>query len=171
MAPKHCTKDASSPSSSPHQGPLRAPQANQVTHCLRINQTITTCPLTSTSGMVLMTLPAASTPLPREKPVPAAKPPTKWEQFAARRGIKPKTREQRRNLQYNAETGEWERKWGYKGANKAEETQWLVEVDPQKEAQREAGTSLRGDGRRERKERVKRNERKMRQNLRRAGRA
>jgi len=121
--------------------------------------------------MVLMTLPAASTPLPREKPVPAAKPPTKWEQFAARRGIKPKTREQRRNLQYNAETGEWERKWGYKGANKAEETQWLVEVDPQKEAQREAGTSLRGDGRRERKERVKRNERKMRQNLRRAGRA
>ena len=98
--------------------------------------------------------------------MPAAKPPTKWEQFAARKGIKPKTREARANRQYNEATGEWERKWGYKGANKAEERQWLVEVDPAKEAQRAEGTSVRGDSRRERKERIKRNERKMRRNAR-----
>ncbi len=105
-----------------------------------------------------------TTPLPREKPLPAQKALTKWQAFAAKRGIQPKTREQRKNLQYNEETGEWERKWGYKGANKAEETQWLVEVDMAKEAQRKEGTTVRGDGRRERREKIKRNERRMRKN-------
>lgn len=131
-----------------------------------INQLLTAVPITSTPAGVLLTLPPRTTPLPREKPVPAAKPPTKWEQFAARRGIKPKTREQRRNAVYDEATGKWERKWGYKGANKAGENDWLVEVDMKKEAERKEGTSVRGDGRRERKERVKRNERLMRKNQR-----
>lgn len=117
---------------------------------------------------MLLSLPASTTPLPREKPAPVPKPPTKWEAFAKRRGIKPKTREQRKNLQFNEDKGEWERKWGYQGANKAAESEWLVEVNPQKEAERKEGTTVRGDSRRERKERVKRNERKMRKNLRHA---
>ncbi len=71
---------------------------------------------------MLLSLPAAATALPREKPVPVPKAQTRWQAFAAKRGIKPKTREQRQNLQYNQETGEWERKWGYKGANKARRT-------------------------------------------------
>lgn len=98
--------------------------------------------------------------------MPQPKPLTKWQQFAAKKGIKPKTREQRKNLQYNKEKGEWERKWGYKGANKGVENDWLIELDPEKEAQRKEGTTVRGDSRRERKERIKRNERKMRKNLR-----
>jgi regulator of ribosome biosynthesis len=105
--------------------------------------------------------------LPREKPVPTPRPETKWEAFAKKRGIKPKTREQRRNLTFNEATGEWQRKWGYKGANKAGEDDWLVEVDMEKEAEEKAGTSVRGYGRRERKARVKRNERRMRKNQRR----
>jgi regulator of ribosome biosynthesis len=131
-----------------------------------INQLLTTCPIESTPDGVLLSLPPVSTPIPREKHVPTARPPTKWERFAAAKGIKLKSREARRNVQYNTETGDWERKWGYKGANKKEESQWLVEVDAKKEAGRAEGTSIRGDGRRERKERVKRNERKMRKNLR-----
>ncbi|KAM4054901.1 ribosome biogenesis regulatory protein (RRS1) domain-containing protein [Hirsutella rhossiliensis] len=129
-----------------------------------INQLLTACPLTTTNDGVLLSLPAPATPLPREKPVPEAKPPTKWERFAAKKGIKPKTREQRKNLAFDEESGEWKRKWGYKGMNKKGEDDWLVEIDPKKEMERKEGTSVRGDGRRDRKERIKRNERKMRKN-------
>lgn len=129
-----------------------------------INQLLTTCPLNSTHDGVLLTLPEPSTRLPREKPVPQPKPPTKWERFAAKKGIKPKTREQRRNLAYDEESGEWKRKWGYKALNKKGEDDWVVEVDMEKEKSRKEGTSVRADGRRERKERVKRNERMMRKN-------
>ncbi|KAI0890164.1 ribosomal biogenesis regulatory protein [Annulohypoxylon maeteangense] len=107
-----------------------------------INQLLSTLPLnTSTSG-VLLTLPAPTTALPREKPLPAPKEPTRWEQFAARKGIKPKTREQRRakSKTYNEETGEWERTWGYdKGGVQKRRSEgavphdWVVEVDEKKE--------------------------------------
>ncbi|KAI1207999.1 ribosomal biogenesis regulatory protein [Annulohypoxylon truncatum] len=107
-----------------------------------INQLLTTLPVSTTTSGVILSLPAPSTPLPREKPLPAPKEPTKWEQFAARKGIKPKTREQRRAKasQYNEATGEWERTWGYDkgGAKKRREEgavqqDWLVEVDEKKE--------------------------------------
>lgn len=133
-----------------------------------INQLLTTCAISSTPQGVLLSLPPPQTPLPREKPVPTPKPETKWAAFAKRRGIKPKTREQRRNLQYNEATGEWERRWGYKGANKAGQDDPIIELDPKKEAARPEGTSVRGDKRREIRERIKRNERRMRRNLRRA---
>ncbi|KAI1461601.1 ribosomal biogenesis regulatory protein [Annulohypoxylon moriforme] len=107
-----------------------------------INQLLTTLPLSTTPSGVLLSLPTPTTPLPREKPLPAPKEPTKWEQFAARKGIKPKTREQRRakGTAYNEATGEWERTWGYDkgGAKKKREDgavpqDWLVEVDEKKE--------------------------------------
>ncbi|KAI1384929.1 ribosomal biogenesis regulatory protein [Hypoxylon trugodes] len=107
-----------------------------------INQLLSTLPLSTTTSGVLLSLPPPSTPLPREKPLPPPKEPTKWEQFAARKGIKPKTREQRRAKaqKYNEETGEWERTWGYDkgGARKRREEgmvqqDWLVEVDEKKE--------------------------------------
>ncbi|KAI2769234.1 ribosomal biogenesis regulatory protein [Daldinia loculata] len=112
-----------------------------------INQLLTTLPLAATTSGVLLTLPHPATPLPREKPLPAAKPPTKWEQFAARKGIKPKTREQRhaKSQKYNEETGEWERTWGYDkgGAKKRREEgmvqqDWLVEVDEKKDREEKA---------------------------------
>ncbi|KAL2016527.1 hypothetical protein VTK56DRAFT_3421 [Thermocarpiscus australiensis] len=133
-----------------------------------INQLLTTCAISSTPQGVFLSLPPPQTPLPREKPVPTPKPETKWQAFARRRGIKPKTREQRRNLQYNEATGAWERRWGYKGANKAGQDEPVVEVDARTEAARPEGTSVRGDKRREIRERVKRNERRMRRNLRNA---
>lgn len=131
-----------------------------------INQLLTACPISSTKEGVLLSLPPVQTPLPREKPVPALKTETKWSAFAKRRGIKPKTREQRRNQQYNEETGEFERKWGYKGANKAGQDAPIIELKESVEANRKEGTSVRGDKRREIRERVKRNERRMRKNQR-----
>ncbi|KAI0378048.1 ribosomal biogenesis regulatory protein [Hypomontagnella monticulosa] len=115
-----------------------------------INQLLTTLPLAATTSGVLLTLPTPTTALPREKPLPTPKPPTKWEQFAARKGIKPKTREQRRAKaqQYNEETGEWERTWGYDkgGAKKRREEgmvqqDWLVEVDEKKEREEKEARS------------------------------
>ncbi|KAI1381976.1 ribosomal biogenesis regulatory protein [Hypoxylon crocopeplum] len=132
--------ESSSPSSSALEAQLAA-TARDGAQAL-INQLLTTLPLSTTTSGVLLTLPSSTTPLPREKPLPATKPPTKWEQFAARKGIKPKTREQRhaKSQKYNEETGAWERTWGYdKGGrkNRREEgmvqQDWLVEVDEKKE--------------------------------------
>lgn len=129
-----------------------------------INQLLTTCALSSTKDGVLLSLPEPSTRLPREKPVPQPKPPTKWERFAAKKGIKPKTREQRRNITFDEETNEYQRKWGYGGLNKKDQDSPIVEVDMKAERERKEGTSIRGDDRRERKENLRRNERKMRKN-------
>ncbi|KAI1436783.1 ribosomal biogenesis regulatory protein [Xylaria sp. CBS 124048] len=106
-----------------------------------INQLLTTCPISSTPQGVLLSLPAPSTALPREKPLPEPKAPTKWEQFAAKRGIKPKTREQRRmkSQKYNEETGQWEKTWGFNKDGRIDRKEkgmvqqdWLVEVDDKK---------------------------------------
>ncbi|KAI1333178.1 ribosomal biogenesis regulatory protein [Xylariaceae sp. FL0255] len=119
-----------------------------------INQLLTTCPITPTQSGVLLTLPAPTTPLPREKPLPETKPPTKWEQFAAKRGIKPKTREQRRmkSQKYNEATGQWEKTWGYNKDGRIDRKEkgmvqqdWLVEVDEKKEREDKAAAA-RGRG-------------------------
>ncbi|KAK7747745.1 Rhodanese-related sulfurtransferase [Diatrype stigma] len=113
-----------------------------------INQLLTTAPLQSTTDGVLLTLPPPTTALPREKPLPAAKEATRWEKFAARKGIKPKTREQRaaRGREFNEATGQWERTWGHDRGGRltdrkrardegAVQKDWLVEVDEQAEAE------------------------------------
>ena len=68
---------------------------------------------------------------------------------------------------YDEGTGEWVRKWGYKGRNAREGGEWLVEVDEKKqktEEERGAGSSVRSEGKRERMERMRRQERKERSN-------
>lgn len=130
-----------------------------------INQLLTTCPIASTQEGVALSLPPATTHLPREKPLPTPKPLTKWQKFAAKKGIAPKTREQRRNLVYDEEGGAWRPKWGFGGMNKKGEDDPIVEVDMKKEREAKEGTTVRGAGRRERKEAVRRNERKMRRNM------
>ena len=68
---------------------------------------------------------------------------------------------------YDEEGGEWVKKWGYKGANKKDEGQWLVELDDEKvgrENDAAKGQNVRMEGRRERKERIKRQDRRQRSN-------
>lgn len=62
----------------------------------------------------LVQLPRPTTVLPREKPIPKPKPPTKWELFAARKGI---TKQKRSKLVWDEPTGTYKRRWGYDKAN------------------------------------------------------
>jgi regulator of ribosome biosynthesis len=70
-------------------------------------------------------LPAAEFHLPRAKPLPKPKPPTKWERFAAAKGIQKKVREKK---VWDEEKQEWVNRWGKGGRNKKEEEQWISEV-------------------------------------------
>ena len=73
----------------------------------------------------LAQLPAPTAQLPRAKPLPKPKPPTKWERFARAKGIHSQRRDRK---VWDEESQSWVARWGWKGRNKAEETQWLHEV-------------------------------------------
>lgn len=63
--------------------------------------------------------------LPRQKPVPKAKEPTRWEKFAAEKGIQKKKRSK---MVIDEETGEWGRRWGHGSLKEKKEKRdnWLV---------------------------------------------
>jgi len=82
-------------------------------------------PTTSSPDGPLAILPPPVSLLPREKPLPKPKEPTKWEKFAAAKGIKKIRREKKI---WDEEKQEWVHRWGWKGKNKEAETQWLHEV-------------------------------------------
>ena len=133
----------------------------------RIAQLLTTCPIhpSPSDKTLLMSLPPPTTPLPREKPLPRPKEKTRWERFAEKKGItKDRRGEVGGNKVYDEEKGEWVPKYGYKGRNKGPEGEWIVEVDEDKEKRLREGETLRGEGRRERKDKARRRERKERAN-------
>ncbi|CAM6084834.1 unnamed protein product [Calypogeia fissa] len=59
----------------------------------------------------LVTLPPPISRLPREKPLPTPRVPTKWEQFAQKKGI---VKRKRSKLEFDEATDEWRRRHGYK---------------------------------------------------------
>ncbi|CAG9463540.1 unnamed protein product [Pedinophyceae sp. YPF-701] len=59
-------------------------------------------------------LPKPTTVLPREKPLPKPRAPTKWEIFAQQKGIQ---KRKRSTLVWDEAAGEWKRRFGYKRAN------------------------------------------------------
>lgn len=63
--------------------------------------------------------------LPRAKPLPKPKPPTKWEQFASAKGIQKKVRDKK---VWDEEKQDWVNRWGRDGKNKQLEDQWITEV-------------------------------------------
>lgn len=75
----------------------------------------------------LAQLPPPTTQLPRSKPLPKPKPPTKWEQFARAKGIG-NNKGKRDRKEWDEEKQEWVNRWGWKGKNKELEKQWAVEV-------------------------------------------
>ncbi|KAL3700703.1 hypothetical protein R1sor_018725 [Riccia sorocarpa] len=74
----------------------------------------------------IVTLPPPSTRLPREKPIPKPRPPTKWEVFAQKKGI---TKRKRSKLEYDEQTDEWRRRHGYKRVNDENEIPWIDAKD------------------------------------------
>lgn len=115
------------------------------------------------SNITLIQLPTPSTELPREKPLPKAKEPTKWELFAAKKGIKAK--EKSGKMVYDEATGEWVPKWGYKGKNKDLDNQWLVEVDDKVKGTDKELIDPRSLARADRKKLVKKNMLQQKRNL------
>lgn len=121
---------------------------------------------------------------PRWKPLPKPKQPTTWEKFARKKGIGKfggnlkggaALEDRRKNAVFNEETGEWEKKWGYKGKKgDGAQQDWLVELDDKqvsKERGLDDGKTIRNEGKRERMERLRRQERKERANSKRQGKA
>ncbi|KAM4705780.1 ribosome biogenesis regulatory protein homolog [Rhinophrynus dorsalis] len=90
---------------------------------LLINQ-LWTLPTERVQEAVVAQLPDPSTRLPREKPVPKPRAPTRWEEFAKLKGIQKK---KKTNLVWDEVHKEWRRRWGYKRA-KDDTKDWLIEV-------------------------------------------
>ena len=82
-------------------------------------------PTTSSEDGPVAQLPPPTTQLPRAKPLPKPKPLTKWEKFAKAKGIQHAKKDKKI---WDEERQEWVDRWGWKGTNKKEETQWLTEV-------------------------------------------
>ncbi|KAG6373830.1 ribosome biogenesis regulatory protein-domain-containing protein [Boletus reticuloceps] len=73
----------------------------------------------------LAQLPLPTTPLPRAKHLPVSKQPTKWERFAAAKGIQKVRRERK---VWDEEKQAWVARWGRDGKNKEKEGQWIHQV-------------------------------------------
>lgn len=123
-------------------------------------------PTISTTDGVLASLPITgpSTLLPRAKPLPKPAPLTKWQKFAKEKGISPKA--QREKVIFDEEKQEWVNRWGWKGKNKDEETAWIREVKAGEED--EEGGLERNKSKRDRKERMVKNEKQQMKNVQRA---
>uniref|UniRef100_A0A914BZB6 Ribosome biogenesis regulatory protein homolog n=1 Tax=Acrobeloides nanus TaxID=290746 RepID=A0A914BZB6_9BILA len=74
-------------------------------------------------------LPSPEYALPREKPLPTKREPTKWEKFAQAKGIK---KQPRNNKTYDEATKEWKPTYGYRRAND-ETKDWLIEIPENKD--------------------------------------
>lgn len=71
-------------------------------------------PATEDPNGPIVTLPPPTTRLPREKPLPKKKPPTKWELFAKKKGI---VNRKKGKLAYDEQTDSWKRRHGYDRVN------------------------------------------------------
>ncbi|KAF6762029.1 ribosome biogenesis regulatory protein-domain-containing protein [Ephemerocybe angulata] len=118
-------------------------------------------PTSKSADGPLAQLPPRTYQLPRQKALPKPKPPTKWERFAAAKGISHVKRDKK---EWDEERQEWVNRWGKDGKNRRVEEQWLTEVkrnaDPDHNPQLAA--------RHERKERIAKNEKQHLANLARA---
>ncbi|CAN0295597.1 unnamed protein product [Lampetra planeri] len=81
-------------------------------------------PTERVDDVIIAKLPSPTTPVPRERPIPKARPATRWEEFASLKGIKNRKKSRR---VWDEEKKEWRPRWGYKRANDNTKD-WLIEV-------------------------------------------
>jgi hypothetical protein len=115
-------------------------------------------PTTSSPDGPIAQLPPFTTQLPRAKPLPKPKPPTKWEQFAKAKGIQKKRKDK---VVWDEERQEWVNRWGRDGKNKEKEVQWATEVAANADVDHDPAKVARDA----RKARVAKNERQRLQNM------
>uniref|UniRef100_H2ZRB8 Ribosome biogenesis regulatory protein n=1 Tax=Ciona savignyi TaxID=51511 RepID=H2ZRB8_CIOSA len=81
-------------------------------------------PIERIQEAVIAKLPPPTTVLPREKPVPKPKQPTKWEEYAKLKGIR---KLKKGRMVWDDESKSWKPRWGYKRAND-DTKEWVLEV-------------------------------------------
>jgi len=91
-----------------------------------IIHTIWQLPTDFVDGTYIAKLPAGTEPLPREKPVPEEKGATRWEKFAASKGI---MKRKRSRMEFDEDTKEYRPRYGYGSANNDEP--WVLEYKDQ----------------------------------------
>ncbi|CAH8387333.1 unnamed protein product [Eruca vesicaria subsp. sativa] len=79
-----------------------------------IADTLFNFPSTETNDGPLVQLPPPTTKLPREKHLPRPKPPTKWEEFALKKGIQKRKKDK---IVYDETTDKFKRRHGYDRVN------------------------------------------------------
>ncbi|CAF1868424.1 unnamed protein product [Brassica napus] len=79
-----------------------------------IADTLFNLPSTETNDGPLVQLPPPTTKLPREKHLPRPKPPTKWEEFALKKGIQKRKKDK---IVYDETTDKFKRRHGYDRVN------------------------------------------------------
>ncbi|RUS29862.1 ribosome biogenesis regulatory protein-domain-containing protein [Jimgerdemannia flammicorona] len=126
---------------------------------LLFNQ-IFSLPIVSTDVGVVATLPTSrTTVLPREKPLPKLKPPTRWERFANAKGIQ---KHKKDKMIFDERTGEYVPRWGYKAGPKDDLPEdWLIEVPNGADPMEDQYAKRAG----EKKERIAKNKKRQQRNL------
>jgi len=81
-------------------------------------------PIERVDNVYIAKLPATTTILPREKPIPKDKPLTKWQEFAKLKGIKKKKKER---MVWDEKSKSYKPSWGYKRAND-DTKEWCIEI-------------------------------------------
>lgn len=76
--------------------------------------------------MLVVPLPPPEQKLPRAKPLPKPRPPTRWEQYAKEKGIQKKTKGKAK-LVWDDVVKEWVPRYGYKKAKAEERKNWMME--------------------------------------------
>ncbi|KAI3413569.1 Rhodanese- sulfurtransferase [Globodera pallida] len=89
-------------------------------------------------------LPECTYGLPREKPIPKPKEPTKWEKFARTKGI---TKKKGKKV-WDKPSQEWKPTYGYRSANN-QSKDWLIEIPDHKDPYKDYFAEKR-EGKRER---------------------
>ncbi|XP_077980410.1 ribosome biogenesis regulatory protein homolog [Glandiceps talaboti] len=74
--------------------------------------------------VIVAKLPDPQYRVPREKPIPKERPPTKWEQYAKLKGIQKK---KKGRMVWSDEEKKWVPKWGYQSKNDLKKD-WVLEV-------------------------------------------
>lgn len=105
----------------------------------------------------IVKLPPPTTKLPRQKHLPKPKPPTKWELFAQKKGIKKRKKDK---IAYDEKSGTWKRTYGYDRANDEDDVP-IIEAKPSDEPGEDPFAKRRAD----KKQRVDKQEKNRLRNL------
>lgn len=74
---------------------------------------------------IYVTLPKPTTRLPREKPVPKARPPTRWEKYASEKGLQKRKKDKK---VWDETLKRWVPRYGYRKIEAEKEKNWVKEV-------------------------------------------